>query len=65
MQNESTLTSQSTSIDHRLAHILHHIKACLVFFWNAVDTVQTEPAPKAKCISKKAQLSGTHNQVKM
>lgn len=37
--------------------------SCL--FWNAAEILQTEPAPEAKCISKKAQLSGTHNQVKM
>lgn len=42
---------------------LHQGPSCL--FWNAIEVLQTELAPKAKCISKKAQLSGTHNQVKM
>lgn len=42
---------------------LHQGPSCL--FWNATEVLQTERAPEAKCIYKNAQLSGTHNQVKM
>lgn len=34
-------------------------------FWNAVEVLQAELSPAAKCIAKKAQMSGAHNQVKM